>query len=482
VRPIANKVGEMIKRIEEFSGDLRNVLESSKNTLIIGHRDADGFSALATMYNAVKNYISPKNIFWMSFESPVSLFRTLRAIPNNKYDLVIILDFGAEREIVEIMEKFRNTFVIDHHLIFPEEYKDRILNPKIFGIMEDSFACSSTLSYFVARSLGTEIESIYEPPVVGAVGDVQYDYKDENGMVMSLVGFNRVVVDELIEKGFVKEVLSLNLYGKYHKKLSESSRYSPIPFFSEILPIKQAQQHWEKLSEEDKQTIILGAIEHLVSMGLKDPETLSKLFIYDYIFPQERHKFREAKEFATLINNLVRLDLGNEALKIAFELLAYPNKPDNLVDLALKYENKARMLKNKYYSRAKENAKIIHLGKITLLLFLDISEEEYIHPNATGSVANVLMNENYMFTDLVIVGTYDRKRSLLKVSVRMSQSIDFYSIGDGLSEISKEMGGEGGGHKFAGGCEFRGIESVEIAKKVFKEVIKKLSTRIIEKF
>ena len=174
--------------------------------------------------------------------------------------------------------------------------------------------------------------------------------------------------------------------------------------------------------------------------------------------------------------------MGNEALKIAFELLTYPNKPDDLVDLALKYENKARMMKNKYYSRAKENAKIVRLGKITLLLFLDVSEEEYIHPNATGSVANVLMNENYMFTDLVVVGTYDRKRSLLKVSVRMSQSIDFYSVGDSLSEISKEMGGEGGGHRFAGGCEFRGVDSIEMAKKIFKEVIKKLSSQIIEKF
>ncbi len=480
--PIRNKVDNMIKKIEEFSEDLVSVLESSKNALIIGHRDADGFSALAIMYNALKSYIPQKNLYWMSFESPVSLARTLRSIPSNKYDLVLILDFGAEREIIEIMEKFRNTFVVDHHLIFPAGYEDRILNPKIFGIMEDSFACSSTLSYYVAKNLGTEIESIYEPPVVGAVGDVQYDYKDENGMVMSLVGFNRIVVDELIEKGFVEEVLSLNLYGKYHKKLSESSRYSPIPFFSEILPIKQAQQHWEKLSDEEKQNIILGAIEHLASMGLKDPETLSKLFIYDYIFPLEKHKFREAKEFATLINNLVRLDLGNEALKIAFELLTYPNKPDDLVDLALKYENKARMMKNKYYSRAKENAKIVHLGKITLLLFLDVSEEEYIHPNATGSVANVLMNENYMFTDLVVVGTYDRKRSLLKVSVRMSQSIDFYSVGDSLSEISKEMGGEGGGHRFAGGCEFRGVDSIEMAKKIFKEVIKKLSSQIIEKF
>ncbi|MCD6157044.1 MAG: DHH family phosphoesterase [Euryarchaeota archaeon] len=468
------------KAIERFSEILRDIMEKAHRILIMGHNDADGYSSMAIMALLVEKIFRKESIHWMSFDSPTELFRSLNNFNVKMYDGVIVVDFGSEDELRALFEILgERVFVIDHHVSYPEEYKEYVLNPRMLGVETDSFACSSTLSYSIAKSLGLSPKSMYAPSIVGAVGDVQYDYEDSETVVRALVGYNRLVLEELKSHGLVVEEIAPNVYGKYQQTVREAiNKYGLCSkLFSDIVPERYSMKSWHDLKVDEKASIIMKIIERISRMDLVKKEILSELFIYDYIFPYEKFAhFHEAKEFSTLINNLVRLNLGKGARSLALSILKYKHLREDLSILRQveQYLKEANKKKREYYKRAKEHATQLVINDVKVLTFMDTSETP-MPPSITGSVTNFLMSVDRGLRDIYVVGTYERKRDILKISIRISsEDLIKGTIGEIIKEIAREMGGEGGGHKFAAGCEFTGLRDNKNAKKVFYDVIYKI--------
>ncbi|MCD6502908.1 MAG: hypothetical protein DRN30_04255 [Thermoplasmata archaeon] len=476
-----NHIKSLMRAIERFSEHLNEMLSRVKRVLVIGHNDADGYSSMAIMSLLLEKKLEPEMLSWMSFDSPVELFRTLKNINVEKFDAAIVVDFGSEDEMRELFDIFKeNVLIIDHHVSYPQEYKDFILNPRMLGIEADSFACSSTLAYSLARMVGVPPEKIYAPPIVGAIGDVQYDYEDSDEAIKALVGYNRYVLEELKDLGLVSEEIAPNIYGKYQQTMHDAiNKYGLFSrLFSDIVPERYSTMSWYDLKKDDRMNIIAKILERVSEMGILSKEVVSELFIYDYIFPKEDIKyFREAKEFATLVNNLVRLNLGKKAKDLALSILKYNNlrKNKNIIKTLEGYLQQANRKKREYYRKAKDGAECLSLKGIKAFVYIDLTEKP-MPPAITGSVAGFLMNLDKGLSELYVVGTYDQGRDLLKISVRVSSETFEAAIGDIIREIARDLGGEGGGHKFAGGCEFSGLMKKDTAKRKFYDVI----YRIIE--
>jgi single-stranded-DNA-specific exonuclease len=468
---------ELFKEDVNKAADEFKKIDSKEVIRIISHLDADGISAASIMIKCLNN-ISRKYSVSIIQQVKKELLDSLAKEP---YKCFIFTDIGSG-SLTEIEKKFKGkkVFIIDHHE--PEkpdfESKDIVfVNPHKFGIDGGIEVSGSGVVYLFSSCIDKKVEDFAHLAVIGAIGDVQ----EHNGFGR----INDEILNKAVEKGKIKVIRGLRLFGAQTKPLHKVLEYCTDPFIpgvsgSESGSVQFLHQiginpkngkEWKKvthLTKDEMKNLVTGVI--LKRLGEKNPEdVLGNVYLLRE--EKEESPTKDAKEFATLLNACGRLDkaslgigacLGDEKIKKRAISLMGDYKKEIINSLNWYHENKV-------------SANFATAGKGYMI----INAKDRIRPTIIGTLASIISKSNNP-NEKFIMSMAQLIDGTTKVSLRIcgnNNGVDLKTI---ISEIIKDMPQcEAGGHANAAGAmiptdmeeEFIKKAKIVLEKRAMEEII-----------
>jgi hypothetical protein len=256
-----------------------------------------------------------------------------------------------------------------------------------------------------------------------------------------LQSFNREIYEELIDEDLIEDKEGLTLFGYMHDSVKNGLKYSILPF------IKNFGGESDQQIKSFLQTIQIDPKTKLVDLNAKEIETIQKKAKVDSyghyaLLPQKLGLLRYAFEHALLINILCFKNISAALSIVQLKTITryakdlYAEYINNLV-------NNLKTISNDPPSLETEKAVFMEVrGRIPPSNWSD---------TASFSAVNELFNPE----KILFLGGLEKKSGTIKLSIRCSRKyIEKHSengVNNIISEIKKELGGLGGGHKLAGG-------------------------------
>jgi RecJ-like exonuclease len=454
-------------RSDELARVLTKAGREGNRIIVVTHIDADGLSSGAIAFKSLARVgasVSVRAITEMDR-------RVIGELKSEGFDYYLFTDL-ASGLVSELSSAFGNSFmIVDHHQL-PEKDRNRqnVFNAWSFGFDGGTDACSSTMAYILARSLGDANKDLSHLSVVGAMGDRQ-----DSGPGRSLVALNKLMLDDAVGAGLIRVQKDFLLYGRETRPIHETLAltYSPlIPGLSgskdtTLAALSNAgmklkeRGRWRTLSElsnEEKQQLLDVVARH-VSPSEKGSETISQLIgeVYTLEMEDSFTPLRDAREFATLLNACGRMDRVEVGLAICLG-----DRDSNLAEgLKIAAEYRAKINKTLQQVEA-ESAKVVTNGDLAFVVGDDFVEERL-----TGSVSSILASGG-KFRDKVVMVRARSGESELKFSTRIGADFSrALNLGNVMMEAAEEVGGVGGGHSMAAGAKVpssRGEEFMRIVQ------------------
>ncbi len=438
-------------------------IQKAKKVHIVSHIDADGITSASIAYKALERAgIELSYEFIKQLESD-----KIASLKEEGHELIWFTDFGSGQ-----LDSLRgiDCVITDHHepqgdagsptgvargnILNYGSSSVLELNPHRYGLDGATEISGAGTTYLVARKMG-ENEDLSKLAIVGAVGDLQ-TMRDGK-----LVGKNREILKEGANAGYVEFRLDTTLYGLESRPLTKVLQYASDPvlpgltgdgnacsdFLTDLdIPLKSGGdwRKWYNLTKEEKSRIISAIGIRMLEHGY--PTAYVESLVGEvYTFPgeEEGSMVHEAKEFSTLLNSCGRYNKGDIGLHIclgdrdeyykkAMQLLLGHRQV--LVD-CMKYvesEGVTRM----------DNLQYFHGG-------------DRIPDTVLGTVVGMVMGSGEVDRDVPMLGFVESsEKEGLKVSSRGTKQqtdagLDLSAV---MSECSKKLGGEGGGHNIAAGA------------------------------
>ncbi len=438
---------------EQFNEDLKKAAEEFKKIdkkeiiRVISHLDADGISACAIMIKLLNN---DNRKYSVSIVQQLNK-EILRQLASEPYNCFIFTDIGSGviRDIEAIL-KGRKVFVLDHHSI--EETGATCIvfvNPHTCGIDGGREISGAGVVFKFACAVDKSMEELAHIAIVGAIGDLQ----EQNGFLR----LNEEILKIAIERGRVKVVKGLRLFGAQTKPLHKALEYCTDPYIpgvsgSESGAIQFLYQigiepkngnEWKKivhLDDEDMRKLVTGIIMKRLNEAVPD-DVLGNVYILTH--EEEESPTRDAKEFATLLNACGRLGrasygigacLGDKKIKQqAIRSLADYKK--EIVN-ALQWYNDNKFSDDVYWGNR----------------FVIINAKGNVMSTMIGTLASILSKSNLMTNNNFILSMARALDGNTKISLRTTTNagIDLKSI---IEEMITGIGNaEAGGHQNAAGA------------------------------
>ncbi|MBW2976039.1 DHH family phosphoesterase [Candidatus Woesearchaeota archaeon] len=471
----------------EFKEDIKNAVEEFRKIdkkeviRVVSHLDADGLSAASIMVKCLNN---ESRKYSLSIVQQIKK-EILDSLAKEPYKCFVFTDIGSGT-ITEIEKKFsgKKVFILDHHRPEKTEIKSGnifFVNPHKFGIDASKEVSGAGVVYLFASCLDKKMEEFAHIAIIGAIGDVQ----ENNGFER----INNEILKTAVEKGKIKVIRGLRLFGAQTKPLYKVLEYCTDPFIpgvtgSESGAIQFLHQiginprhgsEWKKvthLSKEEMTNLVTGVI--LKRLGEKNPDDVLGN-VYLLRGEKEESPTKDAKEFATLLNACGRLDkaslgigacLGDEKIKRKAIYLMSEYKREIINSLNWYNENKAGSFVTK------GNGYVI------------INAQDKIRSTLIGTLASILSKSNNA-PEKFIMSMAQLMDGTTKVSLRMCGSgngrntngIDLKQI---IEEIIKDTPKcEAGGHANAAGAlipteiEDKFIEKAKVVleKRAMEEIV-----------
>ena len=424
--------------------EVREVVATYKNPLVVGHYDADGLSSTALAMLAIRE---------MKGSVPESL--TLRklddeAIQKIKNRECVFVDFGSG---FAGTDEVKDAVVIDHHQ--PQKLSTLQANPLLFNIDGGFELSAAGTAYCVFRTA-------VDLAIVGAVGDMQYP----------LIGMNRWVLEQGTGEGRLSHGIDIRLFGRVSRPLLQMLLFADDPYLPGLtgnenaalqfleslnIPAKSGDRWltYSELNNDDRKRFVSGLIEYLSEKGMT---IAAKELIGEVYLLLERPKNTElsdASEFSTLLNACGRNRRPEVGLNTCLGELGAFAEAKNL--LAVHRKN----LRNgiEYANRSVED-----FGK-----FLFIDGRNIIDDGIIGVVAGMLYAGGRKKPILAV--SYDETGNI-KISGRGTKKLvaEGLNLGKMLSESAAAVGGAGGGHRIAAGAT--------ISRGKLTDFLKEASSRI----
>jgi RecJ-like exonuclease len=392
--------------IEECAAEIRRIVASFHNPLLVYHYDADGISAGAITFKWLKRMGKQVKTMWVKGidEHVVEQLR--------RYNEIVFVDVGN----ADIIKELKDVVLIDHHL--PANHGKPQFNPHLCGYNGSTDLTSSGASAW----LSNDDEDL---AVVGMVGDL-FDPR---------ATLNTVITQKGIDKHILIERPDLNVYGRYQRNLIHFLLYNnpPLPFTTEQevyeflkrlhIPFNQ-RTVYEDLGQEEKKKLITALCK---LMGYSAKSVLG--YVYELPRYADCSFTYEAKEFATLLNATGRHNMAD----VGF----------NLIVKGKEWCQRAQQLLTQHKREIREGlafakAQIKHLNPNTVL----IDGRGMIKPGVIGIVCSALFST--VRKNVIGLSEEDGK---VKVSVRA-----FANAGPTMRTCAERVGGQGGGHECAAGA------------------------------
>ncbi|MBU90108.1 single-stranded DNA endonuclease, partial [Candidatus Woesearchaeota archaeon] len=260
---------------ELFNEDVKKTIDEfkkiPKNEIIriVSHLDADGISAASLMVKCLNN---DNRKYSISIIQQIKK-EVLEELARESYNYFIFTDLGSGA-ITEMEKLFKGkkVFIFDHHE--PEKVNvdgDNIffLNPHKFGIDASKEVSGAGVVYLFASCLDKNIEEFAHIAIIGAMGDMQ----EHNGFER----MNNEILKTAIEKGKIKVIRGLRLFGAQTKPLHKVLEYCTDPlipgvtgnesgaiqFLQQLGINPKEDKGWKKighLSEEEMKNLVAGVI------------------------------------------------------------------------------------------------------------------------------------------------------------------------------------------------------------------------------
>jgi len=404
----------------------------------------------------------------------------LESLAREPYKYFIFTDIGSGA-ITDIENLFKNktVFILDHHEPERTEIKcDNIffVNPHKFGIDGGKEVSGAGVVYLFTSCLDKKMEEFAHIAIIGAMGDMQ----ENNGFEK----INNEILKTAIEKGKIKVIRGLRLFGAQTKPLHKVLEYCTDPFIPDITGSESGAiqflhqiginpkhgKEWKKvthLSKEEMKNLVTGVI--LKRLDEKNPEdVLGNVYILRE--EKEESPTKDAKEFATLLNACGRLDkaslgigtcLGDETIKKKAIYLMTTYKKEIINSLKWYDENK----KSDFVTKG--NGYVI------------INAQDKIRSTLIGTLASIL-SKSYNTNEKFIMSMAQLIDGTTKVSIRMSGKNNGVDLKKIIVDIIKDMPGcEAGGHANAAGAlistdkeeEFINNAKIVLEKRAMEEVV-----------
>jgi single-stranded-DNA-specific exonuclease len=466
-------------RFRRFAEKIRESVASGKKILVVSHLDADGLSSGSIIFEALRRIGG--NVTLRIY--PELDIHVLEELKKSRYDFFILTDLGSS--MIEELNSFGENFLlIDHHVIAEEHINNQyVLNAWQIGLDGGRDACSSTLSYFIAKALDHRNVDLSVLAVVGSVADRQ-----DNGPKHSLTKLNREALKDSLEGGYVSVIEDILLPGRETRPVHESLSLLVNPYIPGITGNKDAAYSallnaeielkvsgvWRtpsELTKEEKSKIVEIVVSSLPpSSGFSVDQLIGEVYLIE--MEDTLSPLRDAREFATLLNACGRMGrqdvgisvcLGNreECLKEALETL---------------YEYRASINKI-MQSLMLDSSRIFKKDKVALLNCRELVPDKLLGP-ITSIVAS-----SPNFRDKVVIAITNSGEKELKVSGRVGDACEHkINLGYLMDKTARMFRGVGGGHSMAAGAKLP-IESYEsfteaIIEKILDESKNKIENKV----
>jgi len=464
VELIIKEAKRLADTITSFPGDIR----------IISHYDCDGICAASILIKALQREAKS---FHVSFVKKLN-DKKLEELASDSSNLLIFTDLGSGKlEGIQdrILENERKrAIIIDHHQmqgIITNNNKERLLhlNPLQFGIEEN--ISGSGVSYLVARAMNPVNRDMSELAIIGAIGDSQIG---SIGPDWGLIGLNKEILKDAEHTKKIRVEKGLRLWGRYTRPVHKAIQYSMDPYIPGIsgsesasvqflndigVPVK-AGDEWRTLSdlsEEETQKLADAIIKERVMKGEENPEWV---FGDVYELLEKEGGFRDANEFATILNACGKLEKEYLAISLCFNVFEVGDEVKGALKAYRREIGKSIGLfeKNKEIIDEKENA--------TYVLAEDLISEDII-----SNVISMVSRSGMITEHKPVFAFVNTDDGEVKISARLVDTEVSYGLNDVLSQAATELGGEGGGHKFAAGATIpKGSEQMFINR--MEEILK----------
>ena len=465
------------ERMESALVSLIDYSKSRKPALVVSHYDADGLTAAAILMNILKQLGIP---FHVKILTQLDENRASLILKNyHNYHFVVFLDMGSsELPVIRSYAKGKTVLIIDHHKPSKSKVTDEEIievNPRRFGIDGDREISSSGLTYLLARQLDSNNVRLAPLAIVGALGDLQ-----DKGDKGRLLGLNLQIAREGIEHGFIREEISLRVFGLRSRPLVECLAKTFDPYIPGLSGNKMACYKFLKnigiepedngvlrmfssLSRDEVRLLVTNLVKYMLEAGLSSREA-EKIVGYVYLLLREdpQTSLYDAREYSALLNACGRMG------KVSIGLALCLGDRNEALKEAIKIWEEYRA-KLAHYLQLVARGDIVEEYKELYVIRGDIVGLEERISGAIASITTTILKG----AKPILVFALSEKEGYVKVSMRIPKEVEKkIDVGHILSETSKIVGGSGGGHKVAGGA------NIPIEK--LNEFVKMLRDRLSE--
>ncbi len=427
-------------------------IPKSSRIRIISHYDADGISAAGVLCNAV---------YREGYDFHASLMRNpfnkgLDRLAKEDNSLVIFSDMGSGQ--IETIENLNcKVIILDHHQYLKEKVSENVvqINANLCGINGNYEASGATLAYFFATKLNKKNEDLCFLALAGATGDKQH--------IGGYSGFNKEILENSIEKGFLKEKIGAKLYGK---SIYDCIFYSIDPYYKNLsgskeeiekILLKMGIKLDTKIKDLDDEKIlqlnsflVLNLLKSGCHKNIIDMTIRKRYYSESYGFELER--------FADLLDACGKNGYRGLGLSLCFgDKNAF---------------NEAEIVEIEYKQKILELLNSLEKDKIMVLEGI-----QYFYSDSSslgGVVAGIGMM--YAIDGDKPLFSIARKDDEIHVSCRGNQILveKGLDLGGAMKKVSSELGGFGGGHKIAAGATISIDKEEEFLKKTNQIIINQL--------
>jgi len=438
--------GHLEKIINEAKKAKMWIIDEREQIRILSHYDADGICSASIM---LKTLVRLGKDVHLTLVKQLNK-KILESLYSEKRSLIIFLDMGSG-QIEGIKKHLGSSKVIicDHHQPGGEADENIIhINSTLAGI--DSVA-GSGVTYLLSKKIDPKNSDLSHLAVVGAIGDSQVDAV---GFDWGLGGLNKEILKDAEANGKILVSKGLRLWGRYTRPLHKALAYSIEPYIPGItgsesasiqflhdigIPAKSGEE-WRTIADltpEEQKILAGGIIKERVMANHENPEYI---FGDVYELTDNENEFRDANEFATMLNACGKMDRANLGVMLCLNVRSAFAKSRSIFE---NYRREIGRGVNWIEANIKNPEFIKEMNGIYVLAGSNISEH---------MISNVIsiMNHSGLFPEKPVFGLADSEDGI-KISARASDPLVAKGIklNEIMSEISEKLGGEGGGHMAA---------------------------------
>ncbi len=468
-------IDDFLDKIREAASIVKD-LNDGRVVRVVTHIDADGLASGGIICSALYRIGAIFHVRAIrQLETPI-----LKNITKEHGDFFIFTDLGAGQ--LSNIEKHvkTETLVIDHHIPQMEDSKIVHLNPQDFGFDGSTEVSGAGVCYFLARELDKKNQDLSYLAVVGALGDRQ-----DRGKQRSLQGLNKHIVSDGQDTGVLLESKEILLFGRETRPIHKALQYTTNPFIPGIsgdgdacikflmdinIPLQKGNE-WRTISdltEEEQKKLVTSLITKMLEKRIPASQAQSIVgMVYTLIKEEIGSSLRDAREFSSLLNSCGRMNYAGLGISICLgDRQEALRESENVLS---EYRKKISEYIAWLQSNFENFWQFDHLQAF--------HAKDHIDHKMIGTIASMAIASRILPSldkPLFAFSFLDDEK--VKVSARGTKKMVGMgmNLGDAVRKAAEAVGGEGGGHNIAAGCQIaQGKEKafLEIANKMIGDQI-----------